>query len=113
MSVDGFSTTNIYFVSALMFAFGKEVLTKIEFVEGNGNTNRRHPNNLFTLDVPSVDAELYWEDWQRGKFAISDLKTYVGIFSDVTKTIRDMNWRGNPVWTQPWEIVPKNLKGRK
>lgn len=96
MSVDGYVCKEVFFAAALMYVYGEEVLTKIEIVDGE-RRNETH----FSLDIESLDAREYWADWEGKRFAITDLSTYTGIYSRLTKILKRMRFDGTDCWCSP------------
>jgi hypothetical protein len=91
---DGFTTNDIWFATAMMYVFGDEALTKM--------TNQAAERlKAFHLDIPSLDAEDYYREYQAGTFAISDLKAFTRSYSTVVKCMKDMMKSGQPVWVSP------------
>jgi hypothetical protein len=96
---DGFSTVDIHFCAAMMYLFGDEALTKItaeEDVKQRGRTLK-----TFHLDIPSLDAFEYQKDFQEGRLAISDLKSYVRSHSWITHCMGIMNRKHESAWVSP------------
>src|SRR6266478_2231120 len=102
MSSDGYVTSDLFFACGLCYVFGDEALTKIEVVD--------HREKRFTLDILSLDAEAYHDDFKAGNFAISDLKSYVRTYSWATRILKTMTRDGETEWMSPSWIAGRNSK---
>jgi len=87
----------MFFAAGLCYVFGEESLTKIELI--GGDTRSRHQDRQFTLDVPSLDAAEYYQEFKEKKFAISDLFSFTLIYTGLTRRLKDMTRRGDVIWT--------------
>jgi hypothetical protein len=87
-----YSTQDIGFAVAMMYVFGEEVLYEIEVPEKKGGAE-------FCLRIPPTDAGRYRKDFDSGELAISDLKSFLKMFSWVSGTLRDMRKQGQHLWS--------------
>ena len=94
---DGFVTRHEYFAAFLMYLFGEECLTRI--VSGTDDRGKRC-RDLY-LDVPSLDAQEYYSDYNAGNLTIADLKAYVNSYSRLNFICRQMHRANDQTWTSP------------
>src|SRR5258708_27130531 len=92
MSADTFLTQQIVFCAAMLYVFGEEALSQIQLDDGKPT---------FSLTVPSLDAEEYFNEFRTGRLAISDLKSYSQIYANLTHGLKEMNRREELVWLAP------------
>jgi len=97
MSVDGYQTQDVAYCAALCYTYGIEALTKVE-IDGH--------LKIFHLDIASNDGEEYLKDWNSGQFNVTDLKTFMKMYSNITQILRDLTRTGESEWTPRWQIVP-------
>jgi hypothetical protein len=104
MSADGITTTDLAFCSALMYIFTEDALTTIDLQNGKA---------MFSLAVPSLDADEYRKEFDENRLSISDLKTFMRTFSWLTKKMRDMRRDNETVWTREEFTVGVEASGSR
>lgn len=80
-----------------MYLFGEESLTRIE----SDTDDRGKRCRDYHLDVPSLDAQDYYNEYTAGNLSIADLKAYVNSYSRLNFICRQMHKSGDPSWTSP------------
>lgn len=95
--MNGFTTHDIWFCSAIQYAWGEDVLTRIETQPGNYGRDVQN----FYLSIDAQEAAALQKTFQDGEFAISDLKSFVRTYSFLTRRLREMKKRGETSWVSP------------
>jgi hypothetical protein len=91
---EGYKTRDAWFAAAMQYLYGEEVLTHIETKENDGG----RPIQSFLLSVDTQEAGTFFQDYQNGEFAISDLKSFVRTYGFLTRRLRDMRNMGLTSW---------------
>jgi hypothetical protein len=97
---DGYIADDLWFAAAMMYVFGEESLTKIEVAQPDEFHHHCREVKLH-LDIPSLDAGEYYEEFKAGALAISDLKSFVRTYTWITRILRDMRRKAESVWVSP------------
>jgi hypothetical protein len=100
LSADGYISDDLWFGTSMMYLFGEDALTKIETILPEDDYRHQRLVKLH-LDIPSLDAIGYLEDFKAGTLAISDLKSFVRTYTWITRILRDMRRSGESVWHSP------------
>jgi hypothetical protein len=99
MANDEYQTDDIFFAVALMFVYGEECLLKIS-TDPTVNRERKR-SSVYTLNLPSCDAAILFDDFKSGNLAISDLLSYIRTYSFITRLLRNMRYRNEEEWCSP------------
>jgi hypothetical protein len=94
---DGYATRHEGFAAFLTYLFGEECLTQI--VSGTDDRGKRCRD--FHCDVPSLDAQEYYEEFNAGNLAITDLRAFINSHSRLNFICRTMHKNGDSTWTSP------------
>ena len=90
MSADSYQTTDMFFAAARLYLFGRESLDKI-YMDGSSRAT-------FVLKVPSLDAAEYFNEFEPGQLAVSDLKSLCRQWGFLGNVIRKMKREDTVVW---------------
>jgi hypothetical protein len=93
MSAQGYSTSDLALVCALLYIFSEDVLTRIVRDPVRGQT--------FHLDIASPDGEAYADDLKNGQLGITDLKAYQRIYDFMVRRLKNMRQSGDLEWCSP------------
>ena len=95
---DGFQTTDVFFVAAMLYVYTEDALLKVEVTPDRFGRDR---NATYTLDIPSHEAQKYRAEFDRGELAITDLLSYVRTYTWLTRKLRAMRKNGETSYCGP------------
>lgn len=101
---DGYQTTDLAMVCALLYIYSEDALTRIERDATRGQT--------FFLDAPSLDCQSYAQDFTNGELAISDLKSFMRIYDFMVRKLKAMRANGDLSWCSPAWVNGQTSTGR-
>jgi hypothetical protein len=104
---DGFVSDDLAFSAGLCYAFGEESLTKVELISGKRDIPQFH------FDAASLDCSGLREDFDKGEFAISDLKSYVRAYNKLLAILKQMRRDQEPVWYSSSWIAGRKSTGER
>jgi hypothetical protein len=96
MSVDGFRTTSVWEASVIAYLYGWDCLATISDHEKGDGTNKRVTE--YFLAVPSEDAKIDIENYEAGTLALSDTKSFVHVFNNISQIQHVFRRRGDKSW---------------
>ena len=91
---DNYSTTTMGFAAVLAYVYGVDSLVRVE----DDVTNK---GQEFHFNIPSLDAEEFKKEYDRGELNISDAKTLIAIFSRIGQTLKKMRREGTTSFCSP------------
>jgi hypothetical protein len=95
LKLDMVQTGDAWFCASVQYVYGEDVLVRIE----NRVNEHNRDTPTFYLEVPdSKEVGVLQSDFQNGRLAISDLKSYVRTYTFLLRRLRDMRKAGQTSW---------------